>query len=131
MAQFKGKQLTSPVSLTGSFSGSFFGNGSGLTNITASAPGTDGEILFSSSSLVTAEPLIKVNSFNSSLHISGSTSQTRDNVVSVDIAGSDGNTNKLKVTKEGILALGGFDTLPTPITGGIVFKNTGEFYLGS
>ena len=131
MAQFKGKQLTSPVSLTGSFTGSFFGNGSGLTDVTASAPGTDGEILFSSASLVAAEPLIKVNSFNSSLHISGSVSQTRDNVVSVDIAGSDGNTNKLRVTKEGVLALGGFDTLPTPITGGIVFKNTGEFYLGS
>ena len=129
MAQFKGKQLTSPVSLTGSFTGSFFGDGSGLTSV--AAPGTDGEILFSSSSLVTAEPLIKVNSFNSSLHISGSASQTRDNVVSVNIAGSNGNTNKLRVTKEGVLALGGFDTLPTPITGGIVFKNTGEFYLGS
>jgi len=131
MAQFKGKQLTSPVSLTGSFTGSFFGNGSGLTNVTASAPGTDGEILFSSGSFITAEPLIKVNSFNSSLHVSGSVSQARENVISVDIAGTDGDTNKFKITKEGVLALGGFDTLPTPVTGGIVFKNTGEFYLGS
>ena len=131
MAQFKGKQLTSPVSLTGSFTGSFFGNGSGLTNVTASAPGADGEILFSSGSFITVEPLIKVNSFNSSLHVSGSVSQARENVISVDIAGTDGDTNKFKITKEGVLALGGFDTLPTPVTGGIVFKNTGEFYLGS
>ena len=47
----------------------------------------------------------------------------------IKIANSNGQDNKLEVTKDGILKYGALNTLPTAITGGLVYSSS-AFYMG-
>ena len=47
----------------------------------------------------------------------------------ITIANSNGQDNKLEMTKDGILKFGALDTLPTAITGGLVYSAS-AFYAG-
>lgn len=40
------------------------------------------------------------------------------------------NQIKLQVNEEGILVLSPFSSTPTPITGGVIYSGSNEFYLG-
>ena len=69
--------------------------------------------------------------------ITGSFAQTvitlesgaEDSPFLIKIANSNGQDNKLEVTKDGILKYGALDTLPTAITGGLVYSAS-AFYMG-
>jgi len=59
-------------------------------------------------------------------------STDRSNEVSpfiIKIADSNGEDEKLKVNHEGVLKFGALDTLPTAITGGLVYSSS-NFYVG-
>ena len=47
----------------------------------------------------------------------------------ITIANSNGQNNKLEMTKDGILKFGALNTLPTAITGGLVYSAS-AFYMG-
>tara|TARA_R110001592_G_scaffold162302_2_gene395446 strand:+ start:618 stop:1217 length:600 start_codon:yes stop_codon:yes gene_type:complete len=47
----------------------------------------------------------------------------------ITIADNNGQDNKLEVTKDGALKLGALNTLPTAITGGLVYSSS-AFYMG-
>tara|TARA_R110000772_G_scaffold47178_5_gene108017 strand:+ start:574 stop:966 length:393 start_codon:yes stop_codon:yes gene_type:complete len=47
----------------------------------------------------------------------------------IKIANSNGQDNKLEVTKDGTLKYGALNTLPTAITGGLVYSSS-AFYVG-
>ena len=47
----------------------------------------------------------------------------------IKIANSNGQDNKLEVTKDGTLKYGALNTLPTAITGGLVYSSS-AFYMG-
>ena len=47
----------------------------------------------------------------------------------IKIEDNNGQDNKLEMTKDGILKFGALDTLPTPITGGLVYSGS-SFYAG-
>ena len=47
----------------------------------------------------------------------------------IKVANSNGQDNKLEVTKDGILKYGALDTLPTAINGGLVYSAS-AFYMG-
>ena len=47
----------------------------------------------------------------------------------IKIANSNGQDNKLEVTKDGILKYGALNTLPTAITGGLMYSSS-AFYMG-
>mgnify|MGYP003627879924 CR=1 FL=1 len=47
----------------------------------------------------------------------------------IKIADTNGQDEKLQVNHEGVLRFGALDTLPTAITGGLVYKG-GDFYMG-
>lgn len=47
----------------------------------------------------------------------------------IKIANSNGQDNKLEVTKDGVLKFGALDTLPTAITGGLVYSSS-AFFMG-
>ena len=102
----------------------YFGSGSGeavksldtFTNITAS------------------------NNISASRQIIGSTGSFAQTVITlksgaedspflITIADSNGQDNKLEMTKDGILKFGALDTLPTAITGGLVYSSS-AFYMG-
>jgi hypothetical protein len=96
----------------------YFGSGSGedvkilesFTHITAS-----GNIIGSTGSF--AQTIITLES------------GAEDSPFLIKIANSNGQDNKLEVTKDGILKYGALNTLPTAITGGLVYSSS-AFYMG-
>ena len=56
-------------------------------------------------------------------------SGAEDSPFLITIADNNGQDNKLEVTKDGVLKLGALDTLPTAITGGLVYSSS-AFYMG-
>ena len=96
----------------------YFGSGSGedvktlsnFTHITAS-----GNIIGSTGSFSQAVITLESGSLSSPFLIK--------------IANSNGQDNKLEVTKDGILKYGALNTLPTAITGGLVYSAS-AFYMG-
>ena len=102
----------------------YFGSGSGeavksldtFTNITASNNiSGSGQIIGSTGSF--AQTVITLES------------GTEESPFIIKIADSNGQDNKLEVTKDGILKFGALDTLPTAITGGLVYSSS-AFYMG-
>jgi len=102
----------------------YFGSGSGevvksldtFTNITASNNiSASGQIIGSTGSF--AQTVITLKS------------GAEDSPFLITIADSNGQDNKLEVTKDGVLKFGALDTLPTAITGGLVYSSS-AFYVG-
>jgi len=102
----------------------YFGSGSGeavkslesFTNITASNNiSGSGQIIGSTGSF--AQTVITLES------------GAEESPFIIKIADSNGQDNKLEVTKDGILKFGALDTLPTAITGGLVYSSS-AFYMG-
>ena len=56
-------------------------------------------------------------------------SGAEDSPFLIKIANNNGQDNKLEVTKDGILKYGALNTLPTAITGGLVYSSS-AFYMG-
>ena len=56
-------------------------------------------------------------------------SGAEDSPFIITIANSNGQDNKLQMTKDGVLRFGALDTLPTAITGGLVYSSS-AFYMG-
>ena len=56
-------------------------------------------------------------------------SGAEDSPFLIKIANNNGQDNKLEVTKDGTLKLGALNTLPTAITGGLVYSSS-AFYMG-
>jgi len=102
----------------------YFGSGSGeavkslesFTNITASNNiSASGQIIGPTGSF--AQTVITLKS------------GAEDSPFLIKIADSNGQDNKLEVTKDGVLKFGALDTLPTAITGGLVYSSS-AFYMG-
>jgi len=102
----------------------YFGSGSGeavkslesFTNITASNNiSASGQIIGSTGSF--AQTVITLKS------------GAEDSPFLIKIADSNGQDNKLEVNKDGILKFGALNTLPTAITGGLVYSSS-AFYMG-
>jgi hypothetical protein len=102
----------------------YFGSGSGeavksldtFTNITASNNiSASGQIIGSTGSF--AQTVITLKS------------GAEDSPFLIKIADSNGQDNKLEMTKDGILKFGALNTLPTAITGGLVYSSS-AFYMG-
>lgn len=102
----------------------YFGSGSGeavksldtFTNITASNNiSASGQIIGSTGSF--AQTVITLEN------------GAQDSPFIITIANSNGQDNKLEMTKDGILKFGALDTLPTAITGGLVYSAS-AFYVG-
>ena len=102
----------------------YFGSGSGeavksldtFTNITASNNiSASGQIIGSTGSFTQTVITLK--------------SGAEDSPFLITIADSNGQDNKLEMTKDGILKFGALDTLPTAITGGLVYSSS-AFYMG-
>ena len=74
-----GSQTLTNKIITGSFSGSFVGDGSGLTNVTASAAGSTNEIQFNTGGILDASP---------SLVFSGSVLKVTSSIETTSITGS-------------------------------------------
>jgi len=78
-----------------------------------------------------------ITSSKNIIGITGSFNQTvvtlkagaQDSPFIITIADSNGQDNKLEVTKDGILKFGALDTLPTAITGGLAYSAS-AFYAG-
>jgi hypothetical protein len=90
----------------------------------------------------TATQNLNMGGFNitSSKNIIGSTGSFAQTVITLEsgaedspfiitIADNNGQDNKLEMTKDGILKFGALDTLPTAITGGLVYSAS-AFYAG-
>ena len=84
--------------------------------------------------------IISVNHITSSGNIIGPTGSFAQTIITLEpgaedspflikIANSNGQDNKLEVTKDGILKYGALNTLPTAITGGLVYSAS-AFYMG-
>ena len=102
----------------------YFGSGSGevvksldtFTNITASNNiSASGQIIGSTGSF--AQTVITLKS------------GAEDSPFLIKITNSNGQDNKLEVNKDGILKFGALNTLPTAITGGLVYSSS-AFYMG-
>jgi len=102
----------------------YFGSGSGgavksldtFTNITASNNiSASGQIIGSTGSFAQTVITLKPGA--------------EDSPFLIKIANSNGQDNKLEMTKDGILKFGALDTLPTAITGGLVYSSS-AFYMG-
>lgn len=48
----------------------------------------------------------------------------------IDIDDSNGDITKFQVNQEGVMVLGQLDTAPTPISGGMFFSSSNEYFLG-
>jgi hypothetical protein len=99
---------------TGSFTGSFIGDGSGLTGIDTSkwTGSFDGSI-----------------SRESDVYITGSLFLNFDGIedyFSIKVGGEE----KLRINTEGVIQLTSQSITPTPIPGGIFYSGSNEFYLG-
>jgi hypothetical protein len=102
----------------------YFGSGSGeavkilesFTHITASGNvNASGQIIGSTGSF--AQTVITLES------------GSQGSPFLIKIANNNGQDNKLEVTKDGILKYGALNTLPTAITGGLVYSAS-AFYMG-
>jgi len=102
----------------------YFGSGSGnavksldtFTNITASGNiSASGNIIGATGSF--AQTVVTLES------------GAEDSPFIITIANSNGQDNKLQMTKDGVLRFGALDTLPTAITGGLVYSSS-AFYMG-
>ena len=137
----------------------YFGSGSGeavksldtFTNITASGNiSASGNLI--GYDVTTTRDITVGRSLNATYHINaagnisasgniiGSTGSFAQTVITLEsgaeespfiitIANSNGQDNKLEVTKDGILKYGSLNTLPTAITGGLVYSSS-AFYMG-
>ena len=105
-------QLTGSLDLTGSF---FLNNVDILTEIQ-----TSGIFRQTGSFYNTSENIGITGSFMVSLN--GST-ETLD----VKVTGS----SKFKVNEEGVVVLGKFTSSPTPVSGGIFYSSSNDFYFGT
>lgn len=116
---------------SGSFTGTFSGNGSGLTGITASALFADPYRIASGSATASIAP-------NTGFQINTNTSITGS--LNLSVTGSQGtfflikdittNTDYVKVNNQGVLSLGLYATPPTAVDGGMYFDTSGDLYLG-
>ncbi len=99
---------------TGSFTGSFIGDGSGLTGINGSkwTSSFDGSISRDSNVEITGSLLLNFDGI--------------ENYFSIAIAGEE----KLKVNEQGVLQLISQSVTPNPIPGGIFYSGSNEFFLG-
>ena len=78
-----------------------------------------------------------ISSSNKIIGSTGSFAQTvitletgaQDSPFLIKIANNNGQDSKLEMTKDGILKYGALDTLPTAITGGLVYSSS-NFYMG-
>ena len=102
----------------------YFGSGSGedvkilesFTHITASGNvNASGQIIGSTGSF--AQTVITLES------------GAEESPFIITIADNNGQDNKLEVTKDGVLKFGALNTLPTAITGGLVYSAS-AFYMG-
>ena len=91
-------------------------------------------------SLDTFTNIIASNNISASGQIIGSTGSFAQTIITlksgaedspfiIKIANSNGQDNKLEMTKDGVLKFGALDTLPTAITGGLVYYDS-TFYMG-
>jgi len=116
---------------SGSFSGTFIGNGSGLTGVTASSLLVDPYRIASGSVTASIAP-------NTGFQINTNTSITGS--LTLSVTGSQGtfflikdittNTDYVKVNNEGVMSLGLYATPPTAVDGGMYFDTSGDLYLG-
>ena len=94
----------------------------------------------SSSGFVLANNITASGNVNAGGQIIGSTGSFAQTVITLEsgsqgspflikIANNNGQDNKLEVTKDGILKYGALNTLPTAITGGLVYSAS-AFYMG-
>jgi len=105
-------QLTGSLDLTGSF---FLNNVDILTEIQ-----TSGIFRQTGSFYNTSENIGITGSFM--VNLNGST-ETLD----VKVTGS----SKFKVNEEGVVVLGKFTSSPTPVSGGIFYSSSNDFYFGT
>jgi hypothetical protein len=116
---------------SGTFTGIFSGNGSGLTGVTASAFLGDPFRIASGSATASIAPntgfQINTNtSITGSLNLSVTSSQ-RNVFLIKDITT---NTDYVKVNNQGVLSLGLYASPPTAVDGGMYFDTSGTLYLG-
>lgn len=50
--------------------------------------------------------------------------------LTVNIDDNNGDITKFQVNQEGVMVLGQLDTTPTPISGGMFFSSSNEYFLG-
>ena len=62
-----------------------------------------------------------------SLYIIGSSALSP---FTIDIDNNNGDITKFQVNQEGVMVLGQLDTAPTPISGGMFFSSSNEYFLG-
>ena len=129
---------------------SFVGDGSGLTNISTQAftnITASGNVLSSGSivhgNVSASGDLILGGDITASGNIIGTRSYFGQTIITlsstdisnevspfvVKIADSNGEDEKLEVNYEGVLKFGALNTLPTAITGGLVYSSS-NFYMG-
>jgi hypothetical protein len=99
---------------TGSFTGSFIGDGSGLTGIDTSkwTGSFDGSISRESDVTITGSLLLDFDGI--------------ENYFSVKVSGEE----KIKINNQGVLQFISQSAPPDPIPGGIYYDESNEFYLG-
>jgi len=99
---------------TGSFTGSFIGDGSGLTGMDTSkwTGSLDGSISRDSNVAITGSLFLNFDGI--------------ENYFSVTVGGEE----KLRINTEGVIQLTSQSITPTPIPGGIFYSGSNEFYLG-
>jgi hypothetical protein len=99
---------------TGSFTGSFIGDGSGLTGIDASkwTGSFDGSISRDSNVAITGSLFLNFDGI--------------EDYFSIKVGGEE----KLRINTEGVIQLTSQSITPTPIPGGIFYSGSNEFYLG-
>ncbi len=91
------------------------------SSITLSAPIT--------SSIISASKNIIGSTGSFSKTVITLKSGTEDSPFLIKIANSNGQDEKLQMTKDGVLRFGSLNTLPTAITGGLVYSSS-AFYMG-
>jgi hypothetical protein len=99
---------------TGSFTGLFIGDGSGLTGINTSkwTGSLDGSISRESDVAITGSLFLNFDGI--------------EDYFSIKVAGEE----KLKINQQGILQLVSQSITPDPVPGGIFYSGSNEFYLG-
>jgi hypothetical protein len=53
-----------------------------------------------------------------------------DGILLVKLDDGNGDSNKFQINQEGVMVLGQLDTTPTPISGGMFFSSSNEYFLG-
>ena len=133
--------INSSTILTGDITAS--GNISASGTIYASkfeSAGTSNEVISFNDNLNITGSITASGGISSSGNIIGLTGSFNQSIITlksgaqespfiITIADNNGQGNKLEVTKDGALKLGALDTLPTAITGGLVYSSS-AFYMG-